>query len=523
MKKVLITTALLLTTGMSFAQRIVGEPPSEKVGFNMPNAAETITTASDSTFFIELLPAGGLFQWRDRYDKHNENPEDIARLFRYLQKNQRGFDITFVGTDSIGFDNAAAISTLQKNGIQVPVAEFVNEAFYKAGGYSFNWAKYEPELIKFIADLKAVDPNIAIGLPVAPKPLSVFPKEKGGSGAHDTWNNALFNFINTHPETKFCKIIHLYYTGAFVAELGPVTTDETGAADKIKAPTKRTYSAQTDTLDETYWKNIFFQSHAADFFEPMLEYLDSHAPQATTRITETGYIGASKLNGSWVVAAKAFELACLYGNDSRHDGIFWHGGFTASRVGAAGPRSAEDVRDADNPNNVTTPTWDAFALYFSAGGGIYPFAPQIHIDKPGTFSYWFLNGAGAIKPSITTSDNLKVSYVVRFIKAERFSSIGTTMEFTRKGSTISPTAVSDITNGDEIPALSFGFVEVTVTEKKIGCTDPTAENYDPEAEISGTCTYPEICYKKRWLFSGCKPDPKCKTNNCTTTQAKSAF
>jgi hypothetical protein len=30
----------------------------------------------------------------------------------------------------------------------------------------------------------------------------------------------------------------------------------------------------------------------------------------------------------------------------------------------------------------------------------------------------------------------------------------------------------------------------------------------------GSCEYQTVCYKKRWLFSGCKLDKNCSVNNC---------
>lgn len=491
MKKIaIIAVALAVLPACTTAQINEGRPPSSKVGWNMPNATETITTIHDSTFLLEVLPEGATFQWRDRYDKHNENPEDIIRIHSWLQQKGRGFENIFVGTDSVGFDNAGAIAQLKAAGVPVVCAEFVNEAFYQAGGYHFDWPKYETKLLEFIAQVTAVDPELEIGIPIAPKPSDIFTDAQGGSKWHKQWNDAAFAFMDAHPEFNFAKIIHIYYTGAFVPELGATnTSDESGDKAKIKAPVRRVYDYRTDTLDESYWRNIFNQSDPTIFWEPMLDYLSEHAPGRPTRVTECGYIAAGKLNGSWVFAAKAFELINLYGSDDRHEGMNFHGGFTRSRVGTWGPRDPEDHRDPQNPNNVSTPTADAFQLYFHAAGNIYHYQPGFEITGPGIYSLWYLNGADEFTPEIRAAAGITYTYTVRNVSAQRFSSIGTTMDMTKKGSILGPDEVSRIQEGATCPKLSFGYIEITAEK--------------------------QACYKKRWLFGGCKPDPNCRSNNCT--------
>lgn len=51
-----------------------------------------------------------------------------------------------------------------------------------------------------------------------------------------------------------------------------------------------------------------------------------------------------------------------------------------------------------------------------------------------------------------------------------------------------------------------------------GCWDVTATNYDATTPCQDNtkCEYAATeCWKKRWLFKGCKLDPKCKVNNCS--------
>lgn len=532
MKKItILAAALAMLASCSTAQVITppvqiteGQPPSNKVGWNMANAVESITTVQDSNFFVQVIPEGASFQWRDRYDKHNEDPQDIINIYKWLQKHGRSFEDVFVATDSVGFDNAGAIAQLKAAGVPIKCAEYVNEAFYPAGGYTFDWNLYEPKLLEFIYEALAVDPQLSFGIPIAPKPSDVFTKEQGGSNSHKQWNDAAFAFMDAHPEWSFTKIIHIYYTGAFVPELGAVLTDETGQKDKIKSPTKRVYNYQTDTLDESYWRNIFYQSDPTIFWEPMLNYLSDHAPGRPTRVTECGYIGAGELNGSWTFAAKAFELVNMYGSDPRHEGLHWHGGFTKSRVGIWSPRDPADYRDPENPNNVSTPTADAFELYFHAAGLIYKYRSDFQITSPGKYSFWYLNGEAGFTPVINVSADLDYTYTVKCITGERFSSLGTTTDATKKGSVLGPGEVSRIEEKNICPGISFGYIEVTVNATPISrCTDPIATNYNPLATVdNGTCSYPPppppptVCYKQRLIFKslGCKVDKTCQVNNC---------
>jgi hypothetical protein len=95
---------------------------------------------------------------------------------------------------------------------------------------------------------------------------------------------------------------------------------------------------------------------------------------------------------------------------------------------------------------------------------------------------------------------------------------------------------------DYIPSLSYGYLTVTIKKIPVygcmstnalnyneaatiddgsclfevyGCLDPKALNYSPDVtKDDGTCEYQTVCYKKRWLFSGCKLDKNCSVNNC---------
>jgi hypothetical protein len=100
---------------------------------------------------------------------------------------------------------------------------------------------------------------------------------------------------------------------------------------------------------------------------------------------------------------------------------------------------------------------------------------------------------------------------------------------------------------DEIPALGYGYLKVTVAERVYGCTDPDALNYNPDAntddgscfyfsdcgckDITATnynpdapcqdntkCEYAPECLKKRWLFPSLPCKPSTRNCNCSTTK-----
>lgn len=521
-----------------------GQTVNSKVGFNAPNAVESFTTQADSNYLIELVPAGASFSWRDRYDKLNESPEQIIDLYKFMQKSNRGFWDIFVCADSIPLQqNISAIATLKAAGVPVLAVSYVNEPFYPAGGYNFNWSLYEPGYTAFCEAITANWPEMDILLPIAPKPLSIFTKTQGGQTSHDNWNNAGFSFKSEHPEFNISGgDIHIYYTGAFVAALGvTATTDEVGAEKaKTTVPVSRVYTT-ADTTDEAYWRNIYTQSQPAVFWEPMLSYLQSHGLQAY--VTECGYIDAGSLNGTYTYAAKAFELTNWYGEDPRINSFNFHGGpITQSTVGVVGPRKKWDVADAENLNNCRSATFDAFSLYFNAPGKRSKYGNSI-ITQPGVYSLWYLNSGAEFSPSVVLAEGLTAEMYTQYIKGNIYSSLSRSMEFTKKNSVLSASEVSGITTGTTCPTLSFGYVIVTVTASDVpgctdenalnynpsatvddgsciarvyGCMDPTATNYDPAANTdSGMCVVITVqCYQKRWLFKSLPCKPAKRNCNC---------
>lgn len=535
MKKLLLIALTLCTLAA------VGQ---NKVGFNASNAAESFTTLADSNYLLELVPEGGTFSWRDRYDKLNENPEQIISLYKFMQKHNRSFWIIFVAADSIPLQqNIDAITSLKAAGVPVYAAAYVNEPFYPAGGYSFNWPSYEPGYQAFCEAITANWPDMDILLPIAPKPLSIFTKTQGGQTSHDNWNNGGFDFKNSHPQFNIKGgDIHIYYTGAFVAALGvTATTDEVGAEKaKTTVPVSRVYTP-SDTTDEGYWRNVYTQSIPSVFWDPMLSYLQAH--NLSAYVTECGYIDAGSLNGTYTYAAKAFELANWYGNDERISSFNWHGGpITQSTVGIVGPRKKWDVVDPENLNNCRSATFDAFALFFNTPGKRLKYGSAI--TEPGTYSLWYLNTGAEFTPSVSVSNGLTIADTyTTYIKGNRYSSLSRSMEFTKKNSVLSATEITPVTTGVTCPTLSFGYIIVTVTsadvlgctdpealnynpdatvddgsciEKVYGCTDPTATNYDPEANVdNGMCVIITVqCYQKRWLFKSL-PCKQAKRNcNC---------
>lgn len=495
MRQLCLLLAITFTV-MCSAQSPPGSPPSANVGFNMPNATSGFKSVYDSMYYVNMLPAGGSFCWRDRYDKLNETPAQVIAVNNFLKSKQRnGFSDIFVFSDSVSIEtNMQAMRALRDGGVTLKAAAYVNEPFYTAGGYSFNWSAYEPGYTAFCQAVTAEFPGLPLLLPIAPKPLSLFTKAEGGGSNHDTWNNAGFAFKNAHPQYNIVGgDVHIYYTGAFVPELGATaTTDETATDGKskvrIKAPTSRVYNYQTDTIDESYWRNIFYQSDPTIFWERMLNYLQSHGLDAY--VTEAGYIDHGALNGSWTIAANAFELVNMYGADPRVKSFNWHAG-GPSAVGILGNRKTFDVREPENPYTISSATFDAFAMYFNTPGGIYPYtAGGIEITGPGVYSLWYLNGnKQGFAPIFYCPSNLELSYTVTCVTGVRFSSLSRSMEFCKKGSVLGANEVSRVSYYANPPAMSFGYIVVTVVPKDVpGCTDPEAIGYNPEATIDdGSC------------------------------------
>jgi hypothetical protein len=270
----------------------------------------------------------------------------------------------------------------------------------------------------------------------------------------------------------------------------------------------------------------------------MLNYLNEHGLQAY--VTETGIIDAGALNGSWSFAAVAFRLINTYGEDPRLESLNWHGGpITKSGLGVVGPRKKWDVEETNNPNNIRSATFDAMKLYFNAPGERLKFPPAI-ITKPGTYSFWYCNGLETFTPSFAIANGLDGDYYVQYVKGNKFSSLSRSMDFTQKNSILGADEVTGVVTGTTCPALSFGYIILTVTgtdilgctdtaafnydplatsdngsciPKVYGCREPQASNYNPLANTDAVCIYVQ-CLQKRWLFKSL-PCKQAKRNcNC---------
>jgi hypothetical protein len=457
-----------------------------EIGFNMPNATSSILTLSDSTYLLELIPEGDSLSFRYRYDKDDMGKPvsntDFIALYKWLEKKDRHLSVIFTAGDGNNSETFDALSELKANAIKPTVIEFVNEAFYTSGGYSFNWSLYEPVLKTFIEGSKQIFPDVSVSIPLAPR--STDSGIKGATKSHKTWNDAAFTFVNTNPQYSLAVSVHIYYNGNEIAAIGSVTTDEVGTNEKGTYPVKRVYNYQTDVADKEYFSNIYSQADPLELWEYELSYINSRT-MVPVYVTEIGIAGTGLLNGSYVYAAKVFEALCMYGFDSRIKSINVNAGIGKSRTSAVAKRETFDVRDLDNKNNVSTPTWDAVTLYkrLQNLGGVYEYEDGVFLDKEGTYTFWYLNNGTSKIPTAKTSSDLTVSdYSVYSINATRIDAIATSMAHTSKGSVIGINEVTKIVQGDEISDVSFGYITFTVERIVV----------EP------------VCMKKRWLFSGCK-------------------
>lgn len=462
------------------------------IGWNMPNATTTIKSAADTTSLLDFIPQGGSFSWRDRFDKGDESTQNIINIYNTLARSNRYFNDIFTAGDDPAVDYIAAIRSLKNAGVPVNVVEYVNEAFYPAGGYNFTWSLYEPGLIAFCNLIKVNWPEMIVSIPLAPRASDA--GVMSGSNLHKQWNDAAFAFITAHPEYKLGVSIHIYYTGAEVPAMGGVFTDETGATVRGTWPAKRIYNYQTDFTDDAYWTNIYNQADPSKLWDPELAYIRSRT-SAPIYVTECGFVNTGTLNGSYVYGAKIWELLNKYGSDTRLSSINVHAGFTASTPGAFGPRKTFDVRDKNNLNNVSGPTWDAEQLYLQQMGIKLPYADGITLGE-GTYSLWYMNNGFERLPIIIPAAGCIVNMQTIYgVTAKRISSIGRNMEFTLKGSVLGADEVTRPTEVGSIKPISFGYISVQVTKIIVppvaGCMDPAALNYNPLAVVSnGNCTYP---------------------------------
>lgn len=481
-KLMTLTIAMLLGVMLLTA----GLKAQVQIGFNMANTTSSIYSLADSNLILDVIPEGGTLSFRYRHDKDDMGKEvinmDFIKLYHWVEQHNRHLSVIFTAGDGNNVETFAALQELKDYFVEVPVIEFINEAFYKAGGYSFNWSLYEPVLTTFINGAKAIFPDAYISIPLAPRASDS--GVKGSTSSHKTWNDAAFSYITLHPQYKLAISIHLYFNGNETEAIGSVTTDETGTDERGTYPTPRVYNYQTDTKDLVYYTSIYNQTDPLELWEPALSYLKSRT-SVPVYVTEIGIAGTGFLNGSYVYAAKMFEVLCFYGFDSRIKSININAGIGKSRTSCVAKRQTFDVRDINNPTNVSTPTWDAVALYqrLQSAGSVYKYVDGISFDRAGTYNCWYLNNSTVKSPIVTLPSNLEITNItVNSINATRIDAIATSMAHTNKGSVLGINEVTKIVQGTDIQPVSFGYVTFEISEIVV---EPT-------------------CMKRRWLFSGCK-------------------
>lgn len=479
-KLMTITIAVLLGVMLLTA----GLKAQVQIGFNMANTTSSIYGIADSNALLNLIPEGDTLSFRYRHDKDDMGKvvvnTDFIQLYNWLEGRNRHLHVIFTAGDGNNVETFEALSELKDYFIDVPVIEFVNEAFYKAGGYNFNWSLYEPVLTTFIEGAKQIFPNAYYSIPLAPRATDS--GVKGTTNSHKTWNDAAFNYINTHTQYKLAVSIHIYFNGNEVEALGGIKTDETGTDAKGTFPIPRIYNYQTDTQDDLYFSNINEQVDPLELWEPELTYLKSKTT-VPIYVTEIGIVGTGFLNGSYVYAAKMYEVLCMYGFDNRIESININAGIGKSRTSCLAKRQTFDVRDLDNPINVSTPTWDAVSLFMRLQGNqnVSKYERGMTFDRAGIYYCWFTDGLTE-SPVATVASTLTIASSIHSISANKISSIATSMAHTKNGSVIGVNEVTLIVDGAEPRPISFGYIKFTVEDVIV---EPT-------------------CMKRRWLFSGCK-------------------
>lgn len=383
--------------------------------------------------------------------------------------------VSFTATK--GLDNMGAIRTLVQGGVWVGTAVFDNEPFYPAGGYNFNSALYLADFTKWFDSVRVEFPNIRIGLPLAPRPKSS--GVKGGSVSHDTWNNAMFGFINSHPSVEMAAIIHIYFTGNEVQAMGNNNTDEVAAAttDRGTFPAKRNYNFNMqDTWLETYFKNCFEQAEVGEIdslWSPIISYIRNNI-NSPIFVDEYGFVNSDNFHGTFTDAMKIFQILLKYGEDSRIMGLGIHAGESKGSAGIVSPRKTYDVRDIGG-NNVSCPTLDALTMYGNMNGIILPYNAQSLVA--GHYSLWFVNTGGSFTPTINVGAGHRITtQTIYSLSGSRYSSTVRNTIWTDKGSVFSPNEVTGIKITDDvIEPLSFGYIDVYIEDMPTQNTAPIAE------------------------------------------------
>ena len=405
-------------------------------------------------------------------------------------------------------DNFYAFDKFITAGINIIAARMGNEEWAKVA-HNNNWALYETHFSPIIIQLELKGFQGKIIFPIRR------PAEAG------SWNTSAIAFINS--SSQYEPDCHPYYN----KESAPVLIDiDAGRSLPQEITTSNGYLADKDV----FYKTLYNEITTSNFYEEFISYHRENFPAKKLWITEFGpAVGVGPISG-----ALGYEASfAWFLNQTMQDGDVIAAVCRFNGPGITG--SITPVSKTDIPGTGFIKRLGYYTLAQFLRNQTTTTLPVTPIAQAGSFVFSYANMTRiAIEAEglIPVSEGFYISeFEYEHLSGENYYSSSGSCQWWAVGSD-KTYEISGSLFSDGIPALSYGYIHVTVSRMEIiGCRDTAYIDYDPLATASGLCldkkvygsletncqnynplaniivpciAYPQPCMKKRWLFSGCK-------------------
>ncbi|MCC6764669.1 MAG: hypothetical protein IT293_08395 [Deltaproteobacteria bacterium] len=450
-----------------------GPAAAQGTGFAGSNWFET-QTPQDAQWVAEMLPPGGSFTLRYRADKYVEQPPstlgDVIQLASDLAAAGKGLRVIYTaGMDvvagespaDLAADNLAGVQTLLDGGVDVIAVEAGNEE-YAGVNFDFDFAAYRAVFEPTFSAIHGAYPSLPFSIFLAPRPrdsdgdgnIASDPDDiLGGRTDHAAFNAAVVAFLAGADEA-YAVSVHWY----FGDDEAPVTVAE---------PPKYVFNPDNPYPDlDAYFEALYQQGAASTLWPNSLAYLQRVVPTRGAYITEFGFSNASGLKNTMGYSMVMWRVWNTWRTAVVESQMF--NGISPSGNGMIFPATPKDLNPAGYVNLRRLDYW----LYTLLGGVplATPELPAVAtLADPGTHRWWFTNPGGAFVPAFTMSGVTVRSARVHYVQGQHWYSSAGVCEWMENGSVanyeIDGTESTVVAGAlPEIPALSFGYVELELDE-----------------------------------------------------------
>ena len=366
--------------------------------------------------------------------------------------------------------NIPIIQYLLDNGVNIVSIRICNETYSQ---FKLNNKVSFPTFIERagpIAEAIAeAFPSIPLAWPIAPN------LERND---HVDFNQALFDYIKSHPDMNNMVDVHLYLGEEEVAQVVP----------GFVGPQKNSINYTGEVLPELVQKfdDIFYGLTSNQHWPDMIVFLQENLPGVAIQCTEWNTQPAAFAGNTIANAAWQFRTMMLY--RQYFSDLCIHNGISADIYGMI-CRAQENDLNPEGYDNLRRTGYYAQLLAREVPEDVYEMSLYIMDVEPGVHYLWYANMGDSWTPDI----DINGSYTVqnRFVAGSNpYSSAGNT-GFMKSKQSIATYEVNGIqeTATAEIPANSFGYLKIIVEAKVIDTVEPDPIIFNPPA-----------CKKPWWCF-----------------------